>query len=169
MGHDGVAFARALWQWHQIGQFSQEFIVVTSAPGHRVASALVALCLAGPAVLIGGVAWADPSSGPSPDPAAPTVQPSIGTWLVGGTLLEGTAAKPVAQPATKPVAKPAAGTTTTSTGTTSTRTTVVTPAGDATVLPFTGGHLDALLPTGVALLAGGLVLTFVARPRRALA
>jgi hypothetical protein len=145
--------------------------VVTSAPGRRVAHAVVAVFLAGPAVLLGGVAWADPSPGPSPDPAAPAAQPSVGTWLVGGTLLEGTAAKPVA----KPVAKPAAPTshTATTTGSTSTRpvngTTTSAPAGDTTVLPFTGGHLDALLPTGVALLAGGLVLTFVARPRRGLA
>ena len=133
--------------------------MVTSAPRRRVAHAIVAVCVAGPVVLLGGVAWADPSSDPSPNPAVPAAQPSSGTWLVGGTLLEGTAANPAAQPATKPAAP-------TRTTSTSTQPAAVTPSGDATVLPFTGGHLEALLPTGIALLAGGLVLTLVARPWR---
>jgi hypothetical protein len=155
--------------------------VVTSArAARRLAHAAVALAVAGPAVLLGGVAWADD---PTPAPAdasateAPVVQPSIGTWIVGGTLLEGTAAapaKPVARPAGKPAvqpaAKPAAPTTHVTTRTTSARHTTTSTAPDgATALPFTGNHVDALLPVGVTLLVGGVVLTLAARPRRVVA
>jgi hypothetical protein len=171
-----------------IGQFGQEFLVVTSAPVRRLAHAVVALAVAGPAVLLGGVAWADPTPAPA-DPAAevaapeaPVVEPSIGTWIIGGTELEGTAAKPA-----KPVAKPAAvtsghttrATTRTTTRTTSRTTTRATssrtatrtgtaPDG-ATALPFTGNHVDALLPAGLTLIVGGVVLTLATRPRRLVA
>jgi hypothetical protein len=140
--------------------------VVTSASARRLAHAAVALAVAGPAVLLGGVAWADD---PTPAPAdgsateAPVVQPSIGTWIIGGTLLEGTAAAPA-----KPVAKPAAPsqpTTRVATRTTSSTATSTAPDG-ATALPFTGNHVGALLPVGISLLVGGVVLTLAARPRR---
>ncbi|MDT7538300.1 MAG: hypothetical protein QOI82_1885 [Actinomycetota bacterium] len=151
--------------------------MVTSArAARRLAHAAVALAVAGPAVLLGGVAWADD---PTPAPAdasateAPVVQPSIGTWIVGGTLLEGTAAapaKPVAKPAVQPAAKPAAPTTHVTTRTTSAHHTTTSTAPDgATALPFTGNHVDALLPVGVTLLVGGVVLTLAARPRRVVA
>jgi hypothetical protein len=147
----------------------------------------VALAFAGPAVLLGGgVAWAaDPT--PTPDPAldpgvessapeAPVVEPSIGTWIIGGTLLEGSAAKPVAKPAAKPVAKPAAATSARSAVRSTARSTARPSAGigtaistapdGATALPFTGGHVEALLPAGITLLVGGIALTLVGRPRR---
>jgi hypothetical protein len=153
----------------------------------RAAYAVVALAFAGPAVLLGGVAWAeDPTPAPADDNAveAPVVQPSVGSWIIGGTLLEGTAgqpAKPVAKPAAKPVAKPAAKpagpavTTTRTTTRTSTRTATVRRTASAgasdgaTALPFTGNRVDALLPTGVALVVGGVVLTLAGRPRRVVA
>jgi hypothetical protein len=155
--------------------------VVTSAPARRLAHAVVALAVAGPAVLLGGVAWADPTPAPaaadeSTAPEAPVVQPSIGTWIIGGTELEGTAAQPA-----KSVAKPAAATSSHAASTTTTRTTRTTsrtttthrstsrtgtaPDG-ATALPFTGNHVDALLPVGLTLVVGGVVLTLATRPRR---
>jgi hypothetical protein len=168
--------------------------VVTSAPARRLAHAAAALALTGPAVLLGGVAWAeDPTPAPADDTAteAPVVQPSIGTWIIGGTLLEGgagTPAKPAAKPVVKPAAKPAAParvttrtsttrTSTTRTSTTRTSTTrstgsrrtsapTSTAPDGATALPFTGNRVDALLPVGVSLLVGGVVLTLVGRPRR---
>ena len=163
--------------------------MATSATAHRLANAAAALALAGPAVLLGaGVAWADPSPAPADGAAtneAPAAQPSVGSWIIGGTLLEGSAAtpaKPAAKPAAKPVAKPAAvapartstRTATTTTRTTSTRTSTRTtrssstaPAG-ATALPFTGNHVDALLPAGVCFLAGGVMFLIAGRPRRVL-
>jgi hypothetical protein len=157
--------------------------VVTSAPARRLAHAVVALAVAGPAVLLGGVAWADPTPVPAADestaPEAPVVQPSIGSWIIGGTELEGTAAQPA-----KPVAKPAAATsshavsttrrttsrTTTRTTTTHRSTTRTGTAPDgATALPFTGNHVDALLPVGLTLVVGGVVLTLATRPRRTVA
>lgn len=152
--------------------------MVTPAPVRRLANAAVALAVAGPAVLLGGVAWADdPTPAPADDTAteAPATQPSIGSWIIGGTLLEGTAAQPAAKPAAKPVAKPAAKpaavtstrSTTRSTSTRTARTSSPATASDgATALPFTGNRVDALLPIGVTLLVGGVVLTLVARPRR---
>ena len=146
--------------------------MVTPATARRLAHAAAALAITGPAVLLGGVAWAeDPTPAPADDTAAeaPVVQPSIGTWIIGGTLLEGTAAtpaKPVVKPVVQPAAKPAR--TTTTTGTASTRRTAptaTTPDG-ATALAFTGNRVDALLPIGVSLLVGGVVLTVVGRPRR---
>jgi hypothetical protein len=125
---------------------------------------VVALALAGPAVLFGGVAWADdPTPAPVDDSAteAPVVQPSVGSWIIGGTELEGTAGTPA-----KPAAKPAAATTT---HTTTSHRTTSSSSGGAHVLPFTGNHVDALLPTGVALLVGGVVLTLAGRPRRVIA
>jgi hypothetical protein len=124
-------------------------------------------------VLLGGVAWADPTpapaaTDPAAEPEAPVVEPSIGTWIIGGTLLEGTAAQPAARPAAKPAAQPAAPLRVTSR--TATRTTHGATAPDgATALPFTGGHVDALLPAGITLLVGGVVLTLVCRPRRVFA
>lgn len=161
--------------------------MVTSAPGRRLAHGLVALALAVPAVLFGGVAWAEPTPTPAPDQVAvdaapatqtPLVQPSIGTWIIGGTLLEGAGqpAKPAAKPATKPAAKPPAAqppalaptrrvTHTHASTPASTRTSA---AAAPTALPFTGGHAQTLLPVGIVLLVGGLALTLLARPRRAL-
>lgn len=158
--------------------------MATSAPARRLAHAVVALAVAGPAMLLGGVAWAaDPTPAPADQPAveAPVVQPSIGTWIIGGTELEGTAgtpAKPVAKPAAKPAAgaparaatRPAVRTTRTSgisPRTVSHRSTTTQGApGGATALPFTGNHVDALLPTGIALLVGGVALVLAGRPRR---
>lgn len=157
--------------------------MVTSAPLRRAAHAVVAVAIAGPAVLLGsGVAWAAPSPPPAPaadasvdtlvapaEPAAaPAEEPAIGTWITGGTLQEGSAAKPAAAPVTRAVA-PA----TTTRSTTRTRTTrpathrhaTRTAPDGATVLPFTGGPVDVLLPGGIALLVGGIALTLVARPR----
>ena len=156
--------------------------MVTTAPVRRVAYAVVALAFACPAVLLGGVAWADPTPAPAGDTAvqAPAPQPTVGSWIIGGTLLEGSAAQP-AKPAAKPVAKPAAPTTTTRTSTrTATRTTSTrrtsttsgsagTAPDGATALPFTGSRADALLPAGIALVVGGVVLTLAGRPRRVLA
>jgi hypothetical protein len=150
--------------------------VVTPAPTRRLAHAVVALAFAGPAVLLGGVAWADPTPAPAPAatddttaPEAPVVQPSIGTWIIGGTLLEGTAAKP-AKPVAKPAAvAPARGTTASRTTARSTSPRTSTAPGGATVLPFTGNHVDALLPAGLTLIVGGVVLTLATRPRRVLA
>jgi hypothetical protein len=99
------------------------------------------------------------------------------------------AAKPVAKPASKPEAQPiavrpaavpAARSTTrsytrtytapaTASGPVTTSATSGVPAaapGGATALPFTGGHVEALLPTGLVLLAGGVALTLAGRPRR---
>ena len=145
--------------------------MVTPATARRLAHAAAALAISGPAVLLGGVAWAeDPTPAPADDTAAeaPVVQPSIGTWIIGGTLLEGTAAtpaKPVAKPVAKPAAKPARTTTTRTASTRRTAPTATTPDG-ATALAFTGNRVDALLPIGVSLLVGGVVLTVVGRPRR---
>lgn len=152
--------------------------MVTSAPGRRLAHGLVALALAVPAVLFGGVAWAEPTPTPAPDQVAvdaapatqtPLVQPSIGTWIIGGTLLEGAGqpAKPAAKPAAKPPAlAPTRRVTHTHASTpASTRTSA---AAAPTALPFTGGHAQTLLPVGIVLLVGGLALTLLARPRRAL-
>ena len=165
--------------------------MVTSAPQRRFAYGVVALAFAGPAVLLGGVAWADPSPAPADNAATdtapaetPAVQPSVGSWIIGGTLLEGSAGTP-AKPATKPVAKPAAKpaaqpavvapartTTRTSTRTTTRRSTggatTSTPTGPS-ALPFTGNHLDALLPAGLCFLGGGVMFVIAGRPRRATA
>lgn len=177
-------------------QVSQEFTVATSAPLRRAAHAVVALAIAGPAVLLGsGVAWAEPSPDPAvsapageapvdelvapPDlPEAPA-EPIIGTWITGGTLQEGSAAKPLAKPA--PAARTVAPVhathathsaarirTRSATHTATTRTPARAPDG-ATALPFTGGPMDVLLPVGIAMLVGGVALTWVARPRRAYA
>jgi hypothetical protein len=158
------------------GQVSQEFTVVTRAP-RRLATAVLAVALLLPATqLVGGAAWAaDPT--PSPDvagepvapdlpPDAPFVEPSIGTWIIGGTELEGSAAKPPS--AVKPVAVTSHTTVGTTTQPVTPRQPASTPAADATVLPFTGGHVTTLAPTGLALLAGGVVLMIAARPRRSL-
>jgi hypothetical protein len=160
--------------------------VATAVPGRRLATALAALALAGSSALLGGVAWADPTPDPSstadatpsgepvapPDvPEAPATQPSIGSWIIGGTLLEGTTSTPAgAKPAApKPVAATSTHTTTRSTATTHTAGTSAATAPDgATALPFTGGHVGALLPTGVALLVAGAALMYATRPRRAL-
>jgi hypothetical protein len=161
--------------------------VATAVPGRRLATALAALALAGSSALLGGVAWADPTPAPSstadatpsgepvapPDvPEAPATQPSIGSWIIGGTLLEGTTsthagAKPAAP---KPVAATGTRATTRSTATTHTAGTsaAATAPDGATALPFTGGHVGALLPTGVAMLAAGAALMYATRPRRAL-
>src|SRR4051794_417234 len=101
------------------GQVSQEFTVVTSAPQRAFATAALGLAFAGSVVLFGGAAWADPTPAPataataepvapSDAPEAPATQPSIGSWIVGGTLQEGTAGAPAANPAAKPAANPAA-------------------------------------------------------------
>src|SRR3954449_2837717 len=105
------------------GQVSQEFTVVTSAPQHALAAAALGLAFAGSVAMLGGLggtAWADttptPVAGthaaepvaPSDAPEAPATQPSIGSWIVGGTLQEGTAGAPAAKPAAKPAANPAA-------------------------------------------------------------
>jgi hypothetical protein len=137
----------------------------------------------------GGTAWADdptPAAGAGAAAPAPAdVQPTSGTWIIGGTLQEGAQSvtppvtqpvvQPVAKPATKPVAKPVAKPVTqpatrpvakpvVRTRTTAPRT--VTPAGDATVLPFTGpGHVELLLPVALLLLGTGLGLTVLGRPR----
>ena len=156
--------------------------MTTSASVRRLAHAAVALAITGPAVLFGGAAWAED---PTPAPETPVVQPSVGSWIIGGTLQEGTAAqparpaKPAAKPATQTVAKPAAkpaAVTSTRTGTTRTSTRTGTRTGrtsgtatapdGASALPFTGNRTDALIPTGAALLVGGIVLTLAGRPRR---
>lgn len=140
--------------------------MVTSAPRRRVAVLVVTAALLSVGSL-GGAAWAE---GPTP---APDAQPTAGTWIIGGTLQEGTqsatvpvakpATKSAANPATKPAAKPVA-----RTGTTAPRTVV--PTGAATVLPFTGpGHVDLLLPLALLLLGAGAVLTVAGRPRAATA
>ena len=154
--------------------------MVTAAPARRAASALVALALAGSGALLGGAAaaWADPTPAPGTSidqpvpetfaPEAPAVQPSIGTWIIGGTELEATSVKPAGKPVARPAARPAAPvrTGTTSTPRSSSRGTVAPTAPDgATALPFTGGHVGALLPAGLALLVGGVALTLVSRPR----
>jgi hypothetical protein len=177
--------------------------VVTAAPAHRLARAVVALAVVGAVSTLGGVASADPTPAPATDvvpvapadvPEAPATEPSIGSWIIGGTELEGTAAVPAARPAVKPAVKPVARpvaqpaaaprsavrTTRTSTRTVS-RTTSTTRAAatggagistavavdGATALPFTGGgHVDTALPSGIALLVGGLGLTLMCRPRR---
>jgi hypothetical protein len=150
--------------------------VVTGAP-RRLATAVLAVAMLLPATqVVAGAAWADDPS-PSPDavtepvapdlpPEAPVVEPSIGSWIIGGTELEGTAAKPAA-------ATPLTVTshTTSARGTATTHRATSRPAsapavGDATVLPFTGGHVTALAPTGLALVVGGVVLMLAARPRR---
>jgi hypothetical protein len=156
------------------GQVSQELTVVTGAP-RRLATAVLAVALLLPTTqLVGGVAWAAVPT-PSPDvtgepvapdlpPDAPFVEPSIGTWIIGGTELEGAAARPPS------AVKPVVATSHTTVGTTTHRVTsrqpASTPAADATVLPFTGGHVTTLAPTGLALLVGGVVLMIAARPRR---
>jgi hypothetical protein len=119
-------------------------------------------------VLFGGVAWADPTPAPGGDTTeAPVTQPSSGTWISGGTLLESTSSTD-AQPAAKPAAvAPARTTTRTTTRSTGTRRTTTSTAPDgASALPFTGNHVDALLPAGVSLLVGGAVLMLAGRPRR---
>src|SRR3954451_1481026 len=187
------------------GQVSQEFTVVTSAPQRALAAAALGLAFAGSAAMLGGLggtAWADttptPVAGtaaaepvaPSDAPEAPATQPSVGSWIIGGTLQEGTAGAPAAKPAAKPAAvQPARATTattkttkTTGTATRSTRTSTrratssttsgsaATAPDGATALPFTGGPVDVLLPSGMVLLGGGLVLTAAAaRPRRVVA
>jgi len=150
--------------------------VATSAPARRLAHGVVALAVAGPAMLLGGVAWADdPTPAPADDTVteAPVVEPSIGSWIIGGTELEsttGTVAKPAAKPAAKAAAKPAAQAgTTTRTTTRSHRTTSGATATGPTALPFTGNHVDALLPVGITLVVGGVLLTLATRPRRVLA
>jgi hypothetical protein len=186
--------------------------VVTPASAERLARALVALAVVGAVSTFGGVAAAEPTPvpaveavpvAPADEPEAPATEPTIGSWIIGGTELEGTAgqpvAKPVAKPAVKPVAKPvaqpvaqpvAAPRTVRTTRTTSTRARAtdatarstgargnVPAAGGsgvgtaatldgATALPFTGGHVEAALPTGVTLLLAGVALTFSSRPRR---
>jgi hypothetical protein len=171
--------------------------VVTAAPRRRVTNALVALAIAGATSTLGGVAWADPTPEPtagttatatataadeaanSAADATPTVLPSGSTWIEGGTLLE--AAKPVIKPAAKPVTRVVSTRTTTRTTTrssarTSTRTATGSTAASARAaapdgalaLPFTGGHVQALLPTGFAMLLVGVALTFASRPRRVL-
>jgi hypothetical protein len=173
MGHDDEAFARALWRWQQIGQFSQESQVVTSAPARRLAHGVAALAIAGPAVLLGGVAWADPTPAPADAGSeAPVTQPSVGSWIIGGTLLEGssgTAAKPAAKPAAVTTTTTRTATTRTSTrttsGTTTRRTTTATAPDGASALPFTGNHVDALLPAGVCFLVGGVMFMIAGRPR----
>ena len=171
-----VAHPEGRTKW---GQVSQEFTVVTAAPVRRTASALVTLALAGSGALLGGTAWADPTPAPGtsidqpvPETSAsevPAVAPSIGTWIIGGTELEASSVTPAGKPAARPVAQPAAvpaRTRTTHTHQSSTRGTIAPMAPDgATALPFTGGHVDALLPTGLALLVGGVALTLVSRPR----
>ncbi|GAC1445223.1 MAG: hypothetical protein NVSMB55_25110 [Mycobacteriales bacterium] len=214
------------------GQVSQEFTVVTAAPSSPMARALVALALAGSAATLGfgaTAAWADGTPNPGvvttdpvaadPPPDGPATQPTIGSWIIGGTALDGTAGttvvkpgsrpavKPVAQSAVKPVAQPAvkpavsvaavpvagtdrATTTRLMTAATSRATTTraaaagaartivrtapstttnpaagTTPDG-ARALPFTGGHVDELLPIGIAVLLSGVVLTLASRPRR---
>lgn len=166
--------------------------MVTSVTRRRVASALLAIAFATPAVALGGAAWADPS--PAADPALPTsdptstdgapaAEPIIGSWITGGTLLEGTKSAPATKPVAKPAAQPVTATVPAATTRTSTRTGIrstvrhthavrtstppaaATPDG-ATALPFTGGHVDALMPAGVALLVGGIALTIATRPRR---
>lgn len=148
--------------------------MVTPITARRFARAAAALAIAGPAALFGGVAWADDPT-PAPDDTAveaPVVQPSIGSWIIGGTLLEGNAGTP-AKPVTKPVTKPAvtsvapARTTTRTTRRTTTLRRTSTATGGATVLPFTGNRADTLLPTGIALVAGGVGLLLIGRPRRA--
>jgi hypothetical protein len=174
------------------GQVSQEFTVATGAPQRRVARACAALALAGTGVLVAGPAWA--VSTPTPvvpgtsvdapvaetAPAeAPSTAPSIGSWIIGGTLLEGAAGKPAAQPARKPVtpAAPRAGSGSgrapayrppTASGVASSTATgsgAATAPDGATALPFTGGPVRALVPTGLALLLGGIALTVCGRPR----
>jgi hypothetical protein len=117
-------------------------------------------------VLLCGVAWAeDPTPAPADDSAteAPAVQPSVGSWIIGGTLLEGNAGTP-AKPAAKPVAKPRPAVVRTSNTPSSGSGTAVST--EATALPFTGNRADALVPVGITLLVGGVVLTLAGRPRR---
>ena len=152
--------------------------MVTPAPARRLAHAAVALAVGGPAVLLGGVAWADPTPAPADDTStqAPLVQPSIGTWIIGGTLLESTSTQ-ATKAVTKPAAAPPAATRPTRTTTRTAPRTVAptTPRSTGaattgmTALPFTGNHVDALLPAGITMLVGGIVLTVAGRPRRSAA
>jgi predicted phage tail protein len=107
---------------------------------------------------------------PDLPPEAPLVEPSIGSWIIGGTELEGTKAKPAAAaPVTVTSHTTAVRGTTTTSRTTTHRTTTPASApsvGDATVLPFTGGHVTSLAPTGLALVLGGVALVLASRPRR---
>src|SRR3954453_4179637 len=104
------------------GQVSQEFTVVTSAPQRALAAAALGLAFAGSVAMLGGLggaAWADttptPVAGttaaepvaPSDAPEDPATQPSVGSWIIGGTLQEGTPGPPAA-PVAKPAANPAA-------------------------------------------------------------
>ena len=159
--------------------------MVTGA-SRRLATAVLAVGMLLPATqLVAGAAWADDPS-PAPDavsepvapdlPAeAPLVEPSIGSWIIGGTELEGTQAKPAAAAPVTVTSHPTAARGTTAARTTTSRTsthrTTSSPAGapsvgDATVLPFTGGHVTALAPTGLALVLGGIALVLASRPRR---
>jgi hypothetical protein len=155
--------------------------VVTGA-SRRLATAVLAVGMLLPATqLVAGAAWADDPS-PSPDavtePVAPDlpaegplVEPSIGSWIIGGTELEGTQAKPAAAAPVTVTRHTTAVRGTTATTRTTTHRTTTTPAsapsvGGATVLPFTGGHVTSLAPTGLALVLGGVALVLASRPRR---
>jgi hypothetical protein len=134
----------------------------------------------------------DPVTGLYPGQAAPATEssPATGGWITGGTLQEGTQAKPAAKPAAKPVAKPAAkpavaqvaepvsapagpvarrrvARTTVETQPAPVRgTSTGAVAGEPTVLPFTGpGRLELQLGLSCVLLVAGGVLTAAARPR----
>lgn len=127
--------------------------VVNRARRRQAAQVAAALAVLYPATMLGGLAWA---ATPAP---APVTKPAVGTWISGGTLQPGSAAKPAAAPPriTAPAGRPASGPS------------GATPAPEnATVLPFTGaGQLDLLLPSGLLLVAAGTSLVALGRPRRA--
>ena len=120
----------------------------------------------------------DPVTGLYPGQYVPATESSPATpgWITGGTLQEGTAARPAAKPVAKAAVKPAAAAPVRSTRTTTVRaprtTTTRTSSGtsgsvgEATVLPFTGpGRLAVQVTVGGGLvLLGGFVMV-AARPR----